>query len=81
MNLYQHLFTTEELLDQMAPLSRLTNIQIKQRKKPWINHGILASIRKKDAIYKKLVIEKNLVLKQQYNLDYKKLKNEITKNI
>ena len=73
--------TTEELLDQMAPLSRLTNKQIKQRKKPWINHSILDSIRKKDTIYKKSISETNIILKQQYILDYKKLKNEITKNI
>ena len=73
--------TTEELLDQMAPLSRLTNKQIKQSKKPWINHSILDSIRKKDTIYKKSITETNIILKQQYILDYKKLKNEITKNI
>ena len=71
----------DHLVDQMAPLSRLTNKQIKQRKKPWINHSILDSIRQKDTLYKKSVTETNIVLKQQYNLDYKKLKNEITKNI
>ena len=32
--------TTEQLLDQMAPLSQLTNKQMKQREKPWINQGI-----------------------------------------
>ena len=72
---------TEQLLDQHAPLKRLTNKQLKQREKPWIDQEILSKIKTKDGIYKKSVTEKNPILKQQYNYECNKLKNEITKDI
>ena len=75
------LSVTEQLLDQHAPISRLTNKQLKQREKPWIDHEILNTIKTKDSIYKKSTTEKNPILKQQYITDCNKLKNEITKNI
>lgn len=75
------LTVTEQLLDQHAPLTRLSNKLLKQRQKPWIDQSILTTIKNKDTIYKKSISEKNPTLKQQYTTDCNKLKNEITKNI
>ena len=71
----------DKLLDKHAPYKKVTNKQIKQHEKPWINNSILDKIKHKDKIYKKFTNAKNQTIKEQHQYNYKKLKNEITNNI
>jgi hypothetical protein len=66
------------LLDEMAPMQKLTKKEIGLRKCPWITYGILASMRKRDSLYKKMTKEIDPVLKQNYYVSYKTYRNRIT---
>ena len=71
----------EQLLDIHAPFSKLSNKQLKQRDKPWIDREILNKIKTKNNLYKKFIKENNQSLKHQFESDYKSIKNDITKLI
>jgi flavodoxin len=65
------------LLDEMAPMQKLTKKEIGLKKCPWITYGILASMRARDALYKKFTKETDPVLKENYFGSYKAYRNRI----
>ena len=59
------------------PLRRLTNREYKRRYKPWLTHGILNSIDRKNKLFNKYSKIKSTVHKQQIHDEYKTLRNNI----
>ena len=57
--------TIERLLDEMAPVRRLTKKEIEFLKKPWVTIGLTKSIEDRDKSYKLFAAEKNPLTKQQ----------------
>ena len=55
--------TIEKLLDEMAPIRRLTKKEIDLLKRPWITSGLLKSINGRDTTYKKMAKEKDPKIK------------------
>ena len=51
----------------------------KEPKKPWITKGIVTSINKRDALYKKFISEKNIEKKENIHKKYKNYRNIICK--
>ena len=66
------------LLDEFAPLTKVTKNEFKLMTKPWITKEILVKCRIRDSILKKISKESNPSLKNVMRDDYKKLRNEIT---
>ena len=57
--------TIERLLDEMAPVRRLTKKEINLLKKPWITTGLLKSMEGRDIDLKKFAAEKDPLIKGQ----------------
>ena len=49
---FNNFYNSINLIDKYAPLKKLTKKQIKTMSKPWISHGILTSIKKRDQLLK-----------------------------
>ena len=69
--------TIERLLDEMAPICRLSKKEIDLLKRPWITFGLLKSINERDSIYKKIAKEKDPVVKEELSKSYKTKRNLI----
>ena len=67
----------EQFLDEMAPVKRLTKKEIQLKKRPWITHGILASIKDRDKLYKEFTKEIDPILKSELHTRYKRKRNMI----
>ena len=70
-----------KLLDEMAPVRKLTKKEQGLKKSPWITYGILKSMRTRDQFLKKFTNEKDPILKASYHKSYKTLRNHIVKLI
>ncbi len=66
-----------KLLDEMAPLKKLTKKEIKLQQKPWITRGILNSMSKRDIFHKDFVTEKDPAKKARLGTMYKSYRNLI----
>jgi len=66
------------LLDKMAPIKKLTKKEIELKQKPWLTSGILKSIKTRDDIYKKFLLAKDPLRKQNLLRDFKNKRNVIT---
>ena len=66
------------LIQQHAPLKKLSNKKIKTLKKLWIIVGIVKSIDKKSKIYRKYIRAKNAAKKELFEL-FKTYKNSLNK--
>ena len=53
------------LLDEMAPVRRLTKKEINLKQNPWITRGILKSMRNRDKLYREFVKERDITKKQK----------------
>ena len=62
------------IIDKHMPVRKLTIKERKQKLKPWITQKIIAKIKTKNKLYKKLIKTKNRDTQMQFN----KIKNEIT---
>ena len=69
----------EQILDKQAPLSKLSNKQLKQKSKPWINNDVLKAIKMKNIIHNKYIKEQNPIIKNDFHTQFKQLRNDITK--
>ena len=69
----------EKLLDEMAPIKKLSRKEIKTEKKPWITSGILKSIQNRDKLHKKYLKETCNMRKSLLFIDFKKKRNMIIK--
>ena len=65
------------LLDEMAPVRRLTKKEINLKQNPWITRGILKSMRSRDKLYKDFVKERDITKKNNLHTAYKILRNQI----
>ena len=52
-------FKIEKLLDEMAPVKKLTKKEMGLKGAPWITYGLLKSMNERDSIYKKFCTEKD----------------------
>ena len=69
----------DSLVNHYIPLRKLTRNEIKNKFKPWITSGIRNSMKRRDKIYKKIIKTSQLDIKQEYELQYKTLRNQIVK--
>ena len=65
------------LLDEMAPVRRLTKKELNLRQNPWITRGLLKSMRSRDKLYKEFVKEKDKTKKINLHTAYKIIRNQI----
>ena len=71
----------EKLLDEMAPVKRLTKKELGLKQPPWITPDIMSSIKEGNKLYKAFIEEKNPDSKiDKYNT-YKAKRNLITSNL
>ena len=52
--------------------------EIKRTTKPWITSGLRNSILRRNRIYKKILKEKNLIKKKEFEIEFKTLRNHIS---
>ena len=68
-----------DILDKHVPITKLSLKEMKSSNKPWLTKGILKSINKKNAIYRKFIRTKNLHSKEFYHLEFKRYKSMINR--
>ena len=68
-----------DILDKHVPITKLSLKEMKSSNKPWLTKGILKSINKKNAIYRKFIRVKNLHSKDIYRLEFKRYKSMINR--
>ena len=66
------------LLDKMAPYKKLSKKEIEIKQKPWLTTGILKSMKSRDNLYKKFMLAKDPLRKQNLLRDFKIKRNLIT---
>ena len=71
-------YKVEKLLDEMAPMKRLTPKEIGLQQRPWITSGLLKSMFSRDKLYKEFVTERNPRRKQELHNLFKTKRNMIT---
>ena len=78
-NLSKFISKTNELINSHVPLKKIKYNEMP--KKPWITKSIISSIFHKNALYKKLMKEKDLTRKEILSANFKTYKNLLTKII
>ena len=63
------------------PLKKISNREFKRMYKPWITHGILNSMKRKDKLFSRNVKSKNNIFKDSIHEEYKVLRNQINELI
>ena len=66
-----------EILNKYVPLKKLNKKDFKYQLKPWISHGILNSIKRRDKLLRKYINEKDVIIKEDLKYEYRKLRNKI----
>ena len=66
------------LLDQMAPVKRLTRKEKGLLDRPWVTSGILASMRTRDLLHSEYLKEKNPIIRLNRLKIYKNKRNMVT---
>ena len=69
--------TIERLLDEMAPVRRLSRNEINLLTRPWITNGLLKSMKNRDKIHKSFLKEKDTTKKEIIFKNYKATRNMI----
>ena len=67
----------DKLVDEHAPLKKLTKKQISLKSKPWVNKEIKFLMIKSDKTFKTFCKEENPVAKDQWRNEFKKQRNDI----
>ena len=65
------------VIEKHMPLKKLSHRELKWKNKPWITIGIQKSMKRRDKLYKKFIKAKNEVIKNDYFVKYKHLRNKI----
>ena len=80
VNVSLQIFLTKinELLDKYMPLRKMSKREYKRKFKPWITDTILEKINYKNKLFRKSMKAKDPVRREQWEKEYKALKNEIT---
>ena len=71
----------EKLLDEMAPVKKMTRKEIGLKERPWINHIILAAMFERDKLHKDFLDEKNPILRLEKHQFYKTKRNLVTSQL
>ena len=74
-------YKIEKLLDEMAPVKRLTRKEVGLHQRPWINHDILASMSDRDKLYKAFLNEKDPTIRVTFHKTYKLKRNSVTSQL
>ena len=69
--------TANSIIDDLAPLRKITNKEYKLKSKPWITKAIIKSIKQRDNIYRRLTKEKYSIKKYNFQYQIRILKNKI----
>ena len=67
--------TIDHLLDEMAPVRKLTRKEVNLLERPWITNGILKSMKDRDEKYKEFVKEPDATRKKEIHAFYKRKRN------
>ena len=67
----------EKLLDEMAPMKKLSKKEIGLKQSPWITFGLLTSMKDRDYLYRMHINEKNREEKARYHSLFKNKRNRI----
>ena len=67
----------EKLLDETAPIRKLTKKELGLKGKPWITGGLLTSMADRDKLYKEYTKEKKPITKSDIHARYKTKRNMI----
>ena len=67
----------EKLMDKYLPLKKISKKDFKRKYKPWITHGILASMKRRDKLFGKYIRTKSPDYKSSLYIEYKTLRNKI----
>ena len=65
------------LLDEMAPFRKMTKKEISLKQHPWISHGIVTSMKKRDKLYKEFLLEKNFTVRDEIHTTHKQYRSMI----
>jgi len=76
-SIYKFYNTLTNLLDEMAPMKKLTKKELSLKQNPWITYGITKSMKKRDQLYKEFLSENNPDNKKNIFINYKKYRNMI----
>ena len=68
---------TEKLLDEMAPLKKLSKKEIGLKQSPWITFGLITSMKDRDYLYRMYIKEKKREEKARYHSLFKSKRNRI----
>ena len=71
----------DRLMDEMAPIKRLTNREIGLKQRPWINREILDLIKDRDKFHKNFLHETDINNKKIIFSVFKKKRNDILERI
>ena len=66
----------DELMDQMAPIRKLTKKEASLEKCPWMTGGLLKSIKTRDMLHKKYTKEKDAEKRSYLHAKYKAFRNK-----
>ena len=66
------------LLDECAPFRKLSRKDLSLKNKPWIDNSILNKIKERDKLLRKYNRCKNIVQRNVFLNNYKRLRNEVT---
>ena len=61
----------------MAPFRKMTKKELTLKQYPWISHGIITSMKKRDKLYKDFLIERDITAKNNTHAKYKRYRNMI----
>ena len=68
---------TNRLLDEMAPVRKLTKKEINLRQTPWLTNGILKSMKSRDKLHSKFLKAKDPITKERRFIEFKRSRNLI----
>ena len=68
----------DSILDVHTSLKKLININLKFKKKPWINPMLQKSITIKNNLLKKFITAKDPQVKERYHKEYKDYRNMLS---
>ena len=73
----QYYSTINSLIDKYMLLIKMSQKEIQQQYKPWINKEILSMITEREKLYKSYVKTKNVDIKNELHHEYKLLRNKV----
>ena len=71
----------EKLLDEMAPVKKMTQKEIGLRERPWIDHDILVAMFERNKLHKDFLDERNSIIRNENYENYKTKRNLVTSQL